>query len=339
MEEKIRVLVTLPFEVNLIERLQAVSPRLEIIQQVARTSEDILDHINGVEILYAWQSLPQPDEAPALRWVQLHFAGADTILNHPLYLESDVRFTTTSGIHAVSVAEYVFMQVLAFAHHLPQMMEDKAEGKWPKGRWERYLPTELRSATLGIIGYGAIGREVARLGKAFGMEVLALKRNLRRIEHAGYDLPGTIGDSAGDLADRLYPPGALYSMLAECDYVVVTLPFTEQTYHFIDADAFAAMKRTAVFINVGRGKVVDEVALTHVLEHGLIAGAGLDVFEEEPLPQDSPLWTIPNVILSPHVSGYSAHYDARAVDVFAENLYRYLVGEKLLNLVDRKQGY
>lgn len=229
--------------------------------------------------------------------------------------------------------------ILSFAHRIPTMLADTVDRHWPADRWERYVPLELRDSTVGIVGYGSIGREIARLAHAFGMKVLATKRNLRDLSDEGhYTIPGT-GDPTGDLADRLYPATAMKAMLRECDYVVVTVPLTTETYHLIDAEALEAMKESAVLINVARGKVVDEAALIEALKEGKIGGAALDVFEEEPLPEDSPLWDAPNVIISPHISGSTKHYNERAAELFAQNLRRFLDGQPLLNTVDRVLNY
>lgn len=336
--DEIRVLVTHPFDSELIEKLTNVSPRLEIMQRDVDSYEQIADLMPGIDVMYGIRALPPPEEAATLKWVQLHFAGIDRLLDNPLYTDSDVIFTTASGIHSVTMAEYTLAGMLALSHHLPRMLEDKAAHNWPQDRWDRYVPRELRGATLGIIGYGSIGREIARLASALGMTVLAMKRDLRNLEEDGYTLPGT-GDPEATIPERLYPPAARKSFLGACDYVVLTLPLTPDTYHFIDAEALSAMKDTAVLINISRGGVVDQAALVEALTNRTIGAAVLDVYEEEPLPEDSPLWDLPNALLSPHVSGFTPLYDARATDLFAENLRRYVVGEPLLNVVDRATDY
>jgi phosphoglycerate dehydrogenase-like enzyme len=191
---------------------------------------------------------------------------------------------------------------------------------------------------MGILGYGSIGREIARLARAFGMTVLATKRDAKRLTDDGYAIPG-IGDPEGIMVDRLYPGEASRSMVAECDYVVITLPDTPTTNRFVGEELLRSMKPSCFLVNVGRGPVIDEDALVRALRKGWIAGAGLDVFETEPLPPESPLWTMDNVVISPHVSGFTPHYDERAADLFEENLHRYLANDPLLNLVDRKTGY
>jgi phosphoglycerate dehydrogenase-like enzyme len=338
--DPVNVLITRTFPESFIARLEAVSPRLQILARRVHSSEEfeeIEDHLTQVEILYTNYVLPQPEQAPKLRWVQLHYAGVDEVVGHPLF-RSHVQFTTVSGIHAVAMAEYVMAHVLAFAHRLPHMLEDKASGAWSPERLDRYMPDELRGATLGIVGYGSVGRQIARLASAFGMQVLAVKRNAMDPTDSGYTLPGT-GDPAGDIPERIYPPQALRSFLSECDYVALTVPLTDETYHMIDANALAAMRQKAILINVARGAVVDEAALIEALQEGLIGGAALDVFEEDSLPPDSPLWRLPNVLISPHIAGFTPHYDEYAVDLFAENLGRYLTGQPLLNLVDKERGY
>jgi phosphoglycerate dehydrogenase-like enzyme len=209
---------------------------------------------------------------------------------------------------------------------------------WPEDRWERFSPQELNQSTVGIIGYGSIGREVARLCCAFGAEVLATKSDVKQPEDTDYAIEG-VGDPGGDSVHRLYPPQALIPMLKESDYVVVAVPLTPETRGLITAKELEAMKSTAYLVDVSRGGVVNHDDLIEALRGGWLAGAALDVFPEEPLPNDSQLWGLPNVILSPHIAGMTDHYDERAVDLFIENLNRYLVGEALLNQIDLERGY
>ncbi len=338
MMETITVLVTMPFPPHLIARLTEVSPRLKIVQHEIKSADAIPAVARQADVLYTSRFLPEPGPDLRLRWVQLHSAGIDHLLDHPLYTDSDVIFTTVSGIHSIPVAEYVLAMLLAFSHRLPRMFEDKASAVWPSDRWGRYLPHELRGATLGLVGYGSIGREVARLASHFGMTILAVKRDPRHLTDDTFLIPGT-GDPLAEIPERIYPVQALHSFLGECDYVVLTAPLTGETHHLIDAAALAAMRPTAFLVNVSRGKLIDEAALIGALEKGTIAGAALDVYSVEPLPADSPLWRMPNVILSPHVSGFTPYYDDRATDLFAENLRRFVMGEPLLNAVDRTRGY
>ena len=199
------------------------------------------------------------------------------------------------------------------------------------------MPQELRGTTVGVVGYGSIGREVGRLAHAFGMRVLGLRRGGGAGSET-YELPELMGQPGAE-ADQLYTSEELPGMLPECDYIVLVVPYTSAAHHMIGEQALRLMKPTAVLINIARGFVVDEAALVRALQEGWIAGAALDVFEQEPLPQDSPLWKMENVIISPHVAGFSPHYDDRATTLFAENLRRYLSGKPLLNRVERGREY
>ena len=334
---RVFVLTQSPMPDALIDSLRAVSPRLVVEHRTAQTLEELGDAVwPGVEVLYTTMLMPSPEQAPDVRWVQGHFAGVEQFLDHPLFRRA--ALTTTSGIHAPAMAEYVLMMLLAFAHHLPRMIHYQQRSEWPKRRWDLFTPRELGGSTAGIVGYGSIGGEVARLARAFRMRVLATKRDVARAGDTGWRLPG-IGDAAAKHVDRLYPADALHDMLSECDYIVLTVPLTPETHHLIGEAELERMRPDAVLINVSRGGVIDEAALIEALRAGTIRGAALDVFEQEPLPASSPLWSLPNVILSPHVSGFTFAYDERAMALFAENLRRYVNGEELLNRVDLRRGY
>ena len=334
---KRHVLITAPLPDSLLERIAAVSADLVIERDTLPREGWPEGRVSEAEIHYTTDRILRPEQAPNLRWVQSHWAGINNFVDTPLWL-GDWLLTTTSGIHAPNMGQYVLAQILAWAHRVPRWQRTQAEGAWPQGRREAFVPDELAGRTLGIIGYGSIGREVARLARAFNMTILVTKRDARHVADTGYTLPG-FGDPAGQLPTRIYPTEALRSVVGQCDYVVITLPLTPRTRHLFDESLFQAMKPSAYVINVGRGAVIDERALIRALQRGWIAGAGLDVFEKEPLPADSPLWDMQNVILTPHVSGMTAHYDERAVDFFAANLRRYLAGETLFNVVDRDAGY
>jgi phosphoglycerate dehydrogenase-like enzyme len=327
----------MPFPDELLERLEAVSPRIKVTRRRPTDDGDWGDDLDQFEVLYTVGKLPDPESVPNLRWVQLHSAGAEHVIDHPLF-DGDVELCTLSGVHAISMAEFAMTLILAFANRLPRILEYQRRFEWPSGRWKLFLPDDLFGATLGIVGYGSIGRRLARLGKAFGMQVLAIKRDAMSTVDTGFAQPDT-GDPEGDLPDRIYPPQALHSFLGECDYVVMLVPLTPETRHMIDAEALRAMKANAVLINLARGGVADTDALVEALNEGIIAGAGLDVFEQEPLSEHSPLWEAPNVILSPHIAGFTSRYDDRATDLFSENLRRYLEGEPLLNRVNKQRGY
>lgn len=332
----IYVVVAMDYSDALIDQLRAVSPRLK----VERHFPDVPQRVwNDVEVLYTLRTLPDPAQAPHLRWVQLHTAGVDHILNHPIYAAQDVEITTTSGIHAVPLSEYCLGMMLAFNLKLPAMLRDQASATWPTNQHTLYAPRELRGQTVGIIGYGSVGRELGRICDQLGMTVLAVKRDVRNpADREAYREPGT-GDPQGEIPARIYPPEAVASMAGECDFLVVIAPLTGQSRHLINETVLKAMKKTAVLINVARGPVVDEAALITALSSGRIAGAALDVFEEEPLSPGSPLWNQDNVIISPHIAGNSQRYHDKTAAVFAENLARYLEKRPLINRVRRELGY
>ena len=339
MSEKIEILITLPFREDHIEKLTKLSPRLSIRLIRTWAAEDIVDEVwEKIEILYTDQVLPTPKQVPNLRWIQFHWAGISHALEQPILQKSDLIITTLSGAAASKVAEYIVLLILAFGHHLASILAYQRKADWPGDRWERFQPRELRGSTVGIVGYGSIGRQAARLLTSFGAEVLATKQNAMDPEDHGYTAQGW-GDAQGDFIRRIYPPEALTWMVKECDFVVVTAPLTSGTNNVIDEAVFEAMKPSAYLIDVSRGGIVDHQALIHAIKDRQLAGAALDVFPKEPLPADSPLWKLPNVIISPHVAGITPDYDDRAVELFAENIQRYLNGQPLYNLFSHERGY
>ncbi|HZG56998.1 D-2-hydroxyacid dehydrogenase [Paenibacillus sp.] len=276
---------------------------------VAFGEEATDDAVRDAEIVVGWRSglerVVLSDDSKA-RWLQSWSAGMDH-LEVDRYLERGIVLTSANGVHAYPISESIFALLLAFTRNLHVYIRNQAERKWDHGG----LKLELHGRTLGIVGVGAIGEETARLGKAFGMRVLGMRRS-------GAPAP---------YVDEMYGPGGLREMLPACDYVVSLVPSTEETKHLFGAAEFEAMKPTAFFVNVSRGAAVDTEALLAALREGSIAGAGLDVFEEEPLPQDHPLWSMDNVIVTPHSAGSTEKYAERAVDIFVRNLEFYLKGE------------
>jgi phosphoglycerate dehydrogenase-like enzyme len=330
------VLVTMPFSEAQLDRLRAVSADV----QVTRATPTAADY-SGVDVLYAGAPPRDLTRAPRLKWVQLHMAGVDGLAEHPLYTQSAIPLVTASGVHAATIAEYAITVLLALAHRVPRMVEWKGRGAWPpdEQRWPLFVPSEIRGATLGIIGYGSIGRELARMAKAaFAMRVIACKRDPAQRRDAGYTLPGT-GDPDGVLPDAWVGPDGLPELLARSDVVVMCAPLTAQTRRLIGARELGLMKPSAYFINVGRGASVDEAALAEALAARRIAGAAIDVFAQEPPAPGHALFGLDDVIVSPHVSGFLPSYDDKCTDLFAENLRRYLGGRPLLNVVDRARGY
>jgi phosphoglycerate dehydrogenase-like enzyme len=335
---EVLVVLTLNFPEPLVERLRALSPRLQIRVHPARTGQDLPgDLLADVEVLYTLHALPEPASVPNLRWVQFHLSGVDAIVDHPL-LHTDILITSLSGASAPQLAEYALMGMLALGRRVPRMVADKAARRWAEDRFERFRPVELRGATVGIVGYGSAGREIARLCRACGATVLAVKRDLRSLDDHGYRLKD-LGDPSADLAERLYPPQAVASMASLCDFLVIAAPLTPETRGMIDRRVFEALKPTAFLVDLSRGGLVDHAALVEALAEKKLAGALLDVFPVEPLPDGSPLWEMPNVLLSPHIAGASGDYYERATELFAENLRRYLSDQPLLNLYDPQRGY
>jgi phosphoglycerate dehydrogenase-like enzyme len=333
------VLSLVNFTEEQLAKLRAVSAELEVQQRSDLSLPDLPDELRQrVEILYGWgRHFDGAEHLPNLKWIQTHSAGVDYLLDTPLW-HRDVILTSLNGVHMVTMAEHALAMILAFRWRLRLMLDFQRRAEWPQGRWDYFSRPELRGSTLGLIGYGAISRELARQAQALGMRVLAVNRSGQRSPYRGYSLPGT-GDPLAQIPDRIFPTDQLLDLLPECDYVVVLAPLTPDTRYLIGAEALAQMKPTAYLFNLARGGLVDELALIEALRQGQIAGAGLDVFAIEPLPADSPLWQFENVIISPHVAGFTPHYDDRASDLFAENLRHYLAGEPLVNLVERERGY
>lgn len=339
MANQVEVLITIPFPDDLLAQLRSISPRLRFIVHKATQTADILSEVwQRAEVLYTDRVLPTPEQAPNLRWIQFHWAGVDHAIDAPILHKSGLVATSLSGAVAPKIAEYVLALLLALGHRLPDLIDHQRKSDWPKDRWKRFSPKELNSSTFGIVGYGSIGREVARLAAAFGATILATKRDAMHPADSGYT-PEGLGDPTGELLRRLYPHQALRSMLRECDYIVVTVPLTSETRNLIGGEELAVVKPSAYLIDISRGGIVNHAALIAALRERKIAGAALDVFPEEPLPADSPLWKFTNVIISPHISGNTPNYDWHALALFAENLQRYLSGQSLYNRIDPEKGY
>ncbi|MCL6640825.1 MAG: D-2-hydroxyacid dehydrogenase [Candidatus Rokubacteria bacterium] len=254
--------------------------------------------------------------ARRLRWIQLTSAGAEQLLPARAALR-DVVVTNTRGIHADAMADYALGVMVMLRWDFPRLLRAQA------GRvWEPRLAVPLAGATVGVVGLGAIGSEIARRARAFGMHVIGIKRT-----------PG-----GGEPGIEVVTAGRLREVLPRCDFVVLAVPITPATRHLLGSAELAAMKPGACLVNIARGPVVDEAALVAALRAGRLGGAALDVFEEEPLPARHPLWSLPNVTLTPHVAGEPAHYARRVADVFLDNLGRWRRGEPLRNVVDFERG-
>jgi phosphoglycerate dehydrogenase-like enzyme len=314
-------------------------PGADLADRQCRTVEEVSELVaGGCDVLLTFR-VPNDiaSRAPTLKWIQLLSAGADHVLTGPLK-DTAIPIATASGIHATPIAEYTLGSMLAYAHRIHLAIRAQVRREWMRSGAFMASVDDMRGKTLGIIGYGSIGRETARLAAAFGMKVIALKRNPSDRVDAGW-CPAGLGDPEGKIPARYFGPDEREAILRESDYLSVTLPLTDHTRKFIGEREFAAMKPGAYIVNIGRGEVIDERAMATALSAKKIGGAGLDVFEHEPLEAGSPLWDMENVILTPHISGANRGYMDKACELFAENLKRSVAGRPLLNLIDPKLGY
>jgi len=311
------VLVFAQLDEGHLAQIRAVDPSVDVAAVADRQKG--VELADRAEIMVGW-NVPREaiQRSRQLRWIHSTAAGVDQLL-FPEVLERDIRVTTSSGIHQPLV-EHVFAMLLAFTRRLHIAVRNQQERRWDRAR---VVGGEVRGMTMGVLGLGSIGTEVAEKAAVFGMRVIGTKRTPSPVPHV----------------DRVYPPEALPDVLAQSDVIVVALPLTEETRGLLGASEFRMMKPEAIVINIGRGRIIREAALVRALQERWIGGACLDVFEREPLPADSPLWAMENVILTPHVSGGWPGYLDAAVPLFCENLARYLRGAPLLNLVDRSRGY
>ncbi len=258
---------------------------------------------------------------PNVRWIQATSAGIGQLLIRTGLIAGSITFTTARGIHAKPLADFVAMAILWFAKDGFRMIREQAVR-----HWTRYCGRDVSGATVGIVGLGSIGREVAKVCRAMGMRVVAMSR--------------TLGDGARDSdADKIIPVSNLTALLGAADYVVLAVPHTPQTEGLLGRAELASMRPGAVLINVARGAVVDETALIAALRNGHLGGAALDVLSKEPPADDNPLWSMPNVLISPHSASTVISENARLTDLFCENLLRYMRGEALLNVFDRERLY
>ena len=302
--------------------IEAIAARVDL--RFAPDRDSLLEQIAEAEIVYTWRGEPEDLEAAwslagKLRWVQAVNVGINKVL-FPALVESEVPLTNARGAAEQPIAESVVGFLVAMAKDFRRMFDDQSSHVWRPEDTER-----LAGKRLLVVGPGPIGRAIGRAAReALGMRVDAVGRTVR---------PGD------DIFESIHGSEGLHAALAQADYVVNALPLTTGTRHLFDAEAFAAMKPTARFVNVGRGATVDEEALVEALRAGKIAGAALDVFEHEPLPPDSPLWDMANVIVCPHMSGDVEGWEADFANVFYANVDRWLRGEPLRNVVDKRLGF
>ncbi len=321
------------------ERLHTAVPDAEIVHFRAQSGREIEQALTpATEVLFTGRGDFSCERATCLRWVQMENAGIDHIHDTPLW-RTALPIASANGAHLPHLPEYVLTMLLAWAHRLPELLALQAQAHWFPGKDIHQLwPRPVYGRTLGIVGYGAIGRELARMAKALGMRILATRRPGSSLRYEGYSPPG-LGDPDGNLPDAYFTLAELPTLLQQSDYVVLGVPLVAQTRYLIGAAELAQMQSHALLINIGRGGLIDQAALLAALQQKRIGGAVLDVTEPEPLPADHPLWRQENVIITPHLAGHIEHHFDNVVDVFAENLRRYLAGQPLLNLVERALGY
>jgi len=266
---------------------------------------------------------------PNLRWVHGFYAGVDAIGEFARKLDkTDVPLTNGRGAFSSSLAEYAMAAALHFNKQVPRCLENRKQRNWDK-----FVMSELKGKTLGLLGYGHIAQATAKLAKAFGMRVIALRRNAKKPDESGH-LDMVLGPYEGPIQ-----PAHKEALFRESDVVVCVLPGTSETYHFVSSAEFAAMKEGAIFISMGRGMAVDEKALYSALCSGPMVGAALDVFETEPLPSTSPLWDCDNLLLTAHNADFTEDYFKLGWDVWAKNLDCYLNGRSMATPVNKMAGY
>ncbi|MFB3162051.1 D-2-hydroxyacid dehydrogenase [Neobacillus sp. 179-J 1A1 HS] len=319
--QKRKIVITYHLHQNLIEQIKEIIPDWSII--VGNDRDIWQEHLHDAEIIAGWKKgMEEECLAPQskLKWLQTWSAGVDSL---PLEsLESkNITVTSANGVHAYPISESIFALMLGLTRKIHTYVKNQQEKKWHHSG----IKLEMHEKTIGIIGVGAIGKETAKIAKAFGMKVLGVRHSGKQQEYV----------------DEMYSTDQVDVVLPNCDYVVVTLPLTKDTKHLFDSKKFDLMKPSAFFINIGRGEIVVEDHLIRALQNGIIAGAGLDVFEQEPLSGDSPLWEMENVIITPHIAGSTEHYNQRVIEnVLLPNLKNYISGNQpSVNHVNFSKGY
>lgn len=260
-----------------------------------------------------------PQLAPRLKWIQTTSAGIGQFVKRYGYDRQDWIFTTSSGVHARPLAEFCLMAMLMFVKNYTLMDQQKRSATW-----QRFHNSELRGKTVGIIGLGKIGRELARVCKVFGMRVIGTRRDISQTVEA---------------VDQLFAPDQLTELLPQVDFLVLCTPHTPETDRLLNARCIGLLQPTAFLINIARGAIVDQLALTQALQAGMLAGAALDVTDPEPLPADDPLWRLPNVIISHHSASTADTENDKLTDLFIRNLRNYLAGAPLENQLDVEKLY
>lgn len=321
MSSSIRVAVNVELPSEILEQARAL-PGVQLWTEPQLTRDPALFRSAEVAVVRGAGSHQLLREATLLRWVQTVGAGVDSLLFPELGARSELIITNASGIHAQPIAEHVLGLFLAFTRNLHLSVRQQQTAHWDSASITGSLGT-LHGKTLGILGLGAIGERVAEVARVFGLRVIGLKRTPTRVAHV----------------DEMYGPEQLLTFLAKSELLVNILPLTAATKNLLGAREFSALPKGALYVNVGRGATTDTDALVDALRSGQLAAAGLDVTEPEPLPDGHALWSLPNVIITPHYAGAHPGYYHHAGQVFVDNLKRYLAGQPLHNVVDKHAGY
>lgn len=342
-----QLLIASYLEEEHVEKIKQVDPRINVIyrpdllrppryaadhkgEQIPRTEaqeQEWVELLSKADILFDFDQThieDLPDVAPNVKWLQATSSGIGQFVHKHGY---DVRmpdtvFTTAKGVHAQPLAEFCLMVMLMFHKGVPRMLKEQQHK-----HWERYAGTDLSGRTLVILGLGSVGQRTAQLARAFGMHIIGVKRS-------------TAGQSASELSvDELYDQSHLAEVLPKAEHLVIITPHTPETEGLLGQEQIALLPTGCTFINIGRGAVVDEQALIAALQSGQIGAAGLDVFQVEPLPENSPLWEMPNVLISPHSASTSDRENSRITDLFIENIKLFLDDKPLLNVLDTQKRF
>jgi len=346
MKDRVKIFITFHIAAELLDKIRSVNPHIDVLydptllgkprfssdqhgDSIQRTSEQeaqLKSMMAESEILFGYVPAGYSKDIkkwfPKLRWNQSPSAGIGWGAKQSGLTETDITFTTAGGVHNTPLAEFCLMAMLMFTKNYFLMAEVKA-----KKHWARTCSTELREKTLAIVGLGKVGREIARVAKCLGMRVIGTKRIIEGVSPSSLNV------------EELYRWTDLKPMLNQADFLVLICPETEETRGLIGKKELSQMKKGSVLINISKGAVVDEDALADALRTGQLGGAALDVFRTEPLPLDSPLWDMPNTIISPHSASTQDTQNAKLTEVFIDNLRRYLAGEQLINILDKKLLY
>ena len=343
MPSKPVILSTLPLKPATKRRLEATAPGHKVVVRLVKTYTDTDKALDkDVEILFTNYAPTTLVNAPNLKWVQLASVGINHLANSPLLQSDDVVLTNARGTMSGPLAEFTLGAILSLARDFPKAYQYQQEHRWihNNDRLDHFPAVEVRGKTLGLLGYGSVAQEVARLARGLGMKIAALATGSPKAGREKRYSPPELRKLGVPKPDTFHRGlESLPAILKSSDFIVNTLPLTPETRGLIGAKQIRYLRKDAFLINISRGFIIDETALMDALKNGRLAGALLDVFDQEPLPSDSPLYTTPRLVVTPHVSGVFADMVETIVALFHENLGLYLEGKPLFNPVGRKRGY